>query len=51
MVKAPESFINTILYPEFQAINQELIIHLNAITEKIIKSEIYEDISEVKEIE
>ena len=51
MVKAPESFINRILYPEFKAINQELILHLNEITEQIIKSEIYEDISEIKELE
>lgn len=50
MLKAPKTFINDILSPEFQALNGALVAYLNEITEKLIKEEIYHDISEPTDI-
>jgi hypothetical protein len=50
MLKAPQTFINDIFYPEFQALNGALIAYLNNVTEKIIKEEIYHDVSEADEM-
>lgn len=42
MVKAPKSFLNDILWPEFQALNGALNDYLSSATEKIIREEIHE---------
>lgn len=46
----PKTFINDILSPEFQALNGALVTYLNEITEKLIKEEIYHDVSEPSDI-
>ncbi|NDB85095.1 MAG: hypothetical protein EB127_20695 [Alphaproteobacteria bacterium] len=45
MIKASETFINDIFYPEFEALNKTLVAYLNNVTEKIIREEIYPDVS------
>jgi hypothetical protein len=50
MVKAPRSFIDTVLWPEFDAINAALIEYLASITERLIREEVYRDVAEAEEI-
>lgn len=41
MVKLPNSFLNDVLWPEFQALNAALVEYLSSATEKIIREEIH----------
>lgn len=49
-VKAPRSFIDKTLWPEFLALDRELTKHLDKITTRIIKSPIHRDTGDVDEI-
>jgi hypothetical protein len=49
-VRAPESFVNKTLWPEFIAINDELKKHIDDITTRIIKSAINDDTTDADEI-
>jgi hypothetical protein len=48
-VRAPESFQNKTLWPEFQALSQELRTHLSELTERVIREAIHADVGEAKE--
>ena len=50
MVSVPESFVNDVLWPHYQALNKELMEYLRQATEKIISEEIHRDTTEVQEI-
>jgi hypothetical protein len=49
MVRAPESFINNTLWPEFLQIKGALDEYLNEATERIIREEVYGDSTEAPE--
>lgn len=51
MIKAPKSFIDNILWPEYQALNGALNEYLSQATEKIIREEIHANTSEPEETE
>lgn len=42
MVRAPASVIQTVLWPEFEELNEALTSHLHEITERIIRQEVHE---------
>jgi hypothetical protein len=48
-VRAPESFQNKTLWPEFQALSQELSTHLSELTTRVIREAIHADVGEAKE--
>jgi hypothetical protein len=50
VVKAPRSFIDAVLWPEFEAINAALIEYLSSITERVIREEVYRDTGDAEEI-
>jgi hypothetical protein len=50
MVRAPASFVNSTLWPQFEELSQALTAHLNEITKKIIREEVHEITSEAEEI-
>ena len=50
VVRAPRSFIDTVLWPEFEAINAALIEYLSSITERLIREEVYRDVGDAEEI-
>jgi flavin-binding protein dodecin len=50
MIKAPASFIDKVLWPEYLALDDALSTYLKEVTEKIIKEEIYKDIDEPMEL-
>lgn len=49
VVRAPESFINRTLWPEYQEISQALEEYLNEATERIIRDEVFGDADEAEE--
>jgi len=51
IVNAPRSFIDTVLWPEFQASNAALIEYLSSITEQVIREEVYGDTADAEEID
>ena len=50
IIKAPRSFIDKVLLPEFEAINAALIEYLSSITERLIREEVFRDVGEAEEI-
>jgi hypothetical protein len=51
MIKAPKSFIEQVLWPEFQELNAALIAYLSEITEKVIREEVHGDTGEAEEVD
>lgn len=48
MVRAPRSFIDRTLWPEYQELKQALDEYLNEATERIIREEVYGDAREAR---
>jgi len=48
-VRAPKTFHDRTLWPEFQALSKELRTHLDELTERVIREAIDEDVSEAAE--
>ena len=49
MLRAPRTFIDEILWPEYLQLKDALNEYLNAATERIIREEVYRDIGEAPE--
>jgi hypothetical protein len=49
VLRAPESFINQTLWPEFLQIRTAIDENLNEATERIIRDEVYGDVNEAEE--
>jgi hypothetical protein len=50
VLRAPRGFIDEVLWPEFQELNQALRTYLNDVTLKIIREEVHSDASEATEV-
>lgn len=50
IVKAPRSFVDTVLWPEFQEINAALLEYLSSITERLIREEVFGDVADAEEV-
>ena len=50
MARAPKAFVDDVLWPEYEALNEALTEYLHQATEKIISEEIYRDTTEAQEI-
>jgi len=51
MLKAPRSFVDATLWPEFSELHQALNEYLNAATERIIREEVHRDTAEAEEVD
>ena len=51
VIKAPKSFTEQVLWPEFQELNAALLAYLSEITEKVIREEVYRETGEAEEID
>jgi hypothetical protein len=51
MVKAPRSFMDETLWPEYQELSKELQKYLSEVTDRIIREAIHGDESEAEEID
>ena len=49
MVRAPRSFVDKTLWPEYLELQAALHSYLNEATERIIRDEVYRDADEAKE--
>jgi hypothetical protein len=49
LVRAPKTFQNRTLWPEFLALSKELETHLSELTERVIREAIHADVSEAPE--
>ncbi|TVR96500.1 MAG: hypothetical protein EA406_11770 [Rhodospirillales bacterium] len=50
MVRAPETFLNTVLWPEFQEINAALSDYLAQVTDTVIREAVYKDAGDADEM-
>ena len=50
VIKVPRSFFDQVLWPEFQQINAALVDYLSAVTERVIREEVFRDVSDAGEI-
>ena len=51
VVKAPKSFMEQVLWPEFQELNAALVAYLCKITEKVIREEVHKETGEADEVD
>ena len=50
IVRAPETFLNSVLWPEFQEINAALSDYLAQVTDKVIREAVYKDAGDAEEV-
>ena len=50
-VKAPRSFLDKVLWPEFLQLDAALTEHLSGITDRIIREEVYKDVGDADEVD
>ena len=50
VVKAPRSFLEGVLWPEFEQINAALVAYLSSVTERVIREEVFRDVGDAEEI-
>ncbi len=50
MLRVPQGFVDQVLWPEFQELNQALRHYLNEVTLQVIRDEVYADASEAAEV-
>jgi hypothetical protein len=50
LVRAPASFVQATLWPEFDELSQALTAHLDEVTQKIIKEEVHEATQDAEEL-
>jgi hypothetical protein len=51
MVRAPKSFLEQVLWPEFLQINEALVDYLAEITDRIIRDEVFGETADAEEID
>lgn len=49
MLRAPRGFVDTVLLPEFQELNAELVRYLGEVTERVVREQVFADTSEAPE--
>jgi hypothetical protein len=48
VVRAPKTFVNRTLWPEYQQLREALNRYLNQATDRIIREEVYGDIDDAR---
>ena len=48
--RAPRSFLDDVLWPEFQQLDEALSLHLSEITDRIIREEVFKDVGDADEV-
>lgn len=51
MLKVPEHFVDEVLWPEFQQLNQVLVDYFSEFTNRIIRDEVFAETTEAEEVE
>lgn len=50
-IRAPESFVDQVLWPEFEALEAALTAYLSEITERVIREEVHGETGEADEVD
>jgi hypothetical protein len=50
MIRAPQGFVDQVLWPEFVELNEALVAYLHQVTLRVIRDEIFADASEAPEV-
>jgi hypothetical protein len=51
IIRAPKSFIEQVLWPEFEELSEALTAYLSEITEKVIREEVHGETGEADEVD
>jgi hypothetical protein len=51
IITAPRSFIDKVLWPEFQELNAALVDYLSEITARVIREEVHGETGEAEEVD
>ena len=51
MLKTPKAFVDQVLWPEFQQLDEALRRYLSKVTTRIIRDEVHKDVSEAAEVQ
>jgi hypothetical protein len=51
VIEAPKSFVEQVLWPEFQELSEALVAYLSEITERLIREEVHRETGEAEEID
>ena len=51
VIKVPRSFVDQVLWPEFEELSAALVAYLSEITEKVIREEVHRETGEAEEID
>lgn len=51
LIKAPKSFVEDVLWPEFEELSAALVAYLSEITEKLIREEVHGETGEAEEVD
>jgi ABC-type amino acid transport system permease subunit len=49
MLHVPESFLGDVLWPEFEALNEALVVYLSEVTARIIRDEVHGETGDAEE--
>jgi hypothetical protein len=49
MIRAPQGFVDQVLWPEFVELNEALVAYLHQVTLRVIRDEVFADASEAPE--
>jgi hypothetical protein len=50
MIRAPQGFVDQVLWPEFVELNEALVAYLHQVTLRVIRDEVFADASEAPEM-
>jgi len=51
LIKAPKSFVEQVLWPQFQELDAALVAYLSEITEKVIREEVHRETGDAEEVD
>ena len=51
IIKAPKSFVEQVLWPEFEELNAALVAYLSEITERVIREEVHSETGDAEEVD
>jgi hypothetical protein len=51
VIEVPKSFVEQVLWPEFQELNAALVAYLAELTEKVIREEVHGETGEAEEVD
>jgi hypothetical protein len=51
IIRAPKSFVEQVLWPEFEELDAALVAYLSEITERVIREEVHGETGEADEVD